>query len=103
MLVDSRDRHQHISYVGRYFSRRTRPPPLPPRHIPSPTHYTELGTRVSAGFFSPPAGVAGAGSGRHSGGVCHSDAPAADGFFDVGLGMCLDMAATQPAGRSIIL
>ena len=60
--MDSRDRHQHISYVGRYFSCRTRLPPLPPRHIPSPTHYTEFGTRVSAGFFSPPAGVYGAGS-----------------------------------------
>ena len=53
MLVDSRDRHQHISYVARIISYHMRPPHSPPRYIRSPNHYTELGTRVSAGFFSP--------------------------------------------------
>ena len=48
--------------MGRCLSCRTRPPPSPPRYIPSPTHYTGLGTHVSAGFFSPTDSVASAAS-----------------------------------------
>ena len=48
--------------MGRCLSCRTRPPPSPPRYIPSPTHYTGLGTRISAGFFSPTDSVASAAS-----------------------------------------
>ena len=62
MLLDSRDRHQDISYVDRIISYHLRPPPSPPRYIPSPTHYTGLGTHVSAGFFSPTDSVASAAS-----------------------------------------
>ena len=35
---------------------------LPPRHIPSPTHFPDPTTRTSAGFFAAPAGVVGAAS-----------------------------------------
>ena len=60
--LDNRDPALCICYVGRCLSCRTRPPPSPPRYIPSPTHYTGLGTHVSAGFFSPTDSVASAAS-----------------------------------------
>ena len=48
--------------VRRIMSYRTHQSLSPPRYIPSPTHYAGFGTRVSAGFFSPTDGVAGAAS-----------------------------------------
>jgi hypothetical protein len=59
---------QWISIVGRCNSCRARPLPSLPRHMPSPTHFPELGSRLSAGFFAPLAGVVGrARSGRFVG------------------------------------
>ena len=60
MRMDCRDWRKHISYRTRIISYHTHLRLSPPRHIPSPTHLTELGSRVSAGFCSSPAGVAGA-------------------------------------------
>ena len=58
-VLNSSHGHQWVSIVGLCKSGRARPPPSPPRHIPSSIHFPELASRVSAGFFAPPAGVLG--------------------------------------------
>ena len=54
------DRQQHTSDVGRCKSSLGSTCPVSPRHIPSQTHSPQLAARISAGFFSLPAGIAGA-------------------------------------------
>ena len=54
------DRQQHTSDVGRCKSSLGSTCPVSPRHIPSQTHSPQLAARISAGFFSPPAAIAGA-------------------------------------------
>ena len=54
------DRQQHTSDVGRCKSSLGSTCPVSPRHIPSQTHSPQLTARISAGFFSPPTGIAGA-------------------------------------------
>ena len=67
-VMRSSVRRQWISIVGRCHSCRARPSPSLPRHIPSPTHFPELGSRFSAGLFAPPAAMVGpASSGRFVG------------------------------------
>ena len=96
-------RHQWTFCAGRFHSCRARPPLSPPRHISSPTHFPELGSRVSAGFFASTAGVVGqrAQVALWSMGV-HLPL-GAHGAFAAVLGMAAGSAVRVRASRSRVL
>ena len=84
--LESRDLPLRVCFWRRVILCRARPPPSPTGHIPSPVHFAERQSRVSAGFLSPPAGMVGvASSGRTMG---HGRAAFTCGCWCLRSGVC---------------